>query len=212
MWKEHLFGNDDNLGLLKNLSKRIRILKCLRNYMPNNKFNQIVAGIFTSKLINCITVWGGVWGLPVQNVKNRRTTSITKQEMRKLQVIQNKAMRLMTGLDYNASTKSLLKSSNQLSVHQLVAYHTLCQVHKIKMSKLPAYHYERLFRKTEEKYPIRHKDKKVNYNLSLGRSHFFYQASTIYGLLPNRLKNIPKNALFKTECKKWVSLNIPIRP
>ena len=58
--------------------------------MPNNKFNQIVAGIFTSKLIYCITVWGGIWGLPDQNVINRRNTSITKNEMRKLQVLQIK--------------------------------------------------------------------------------------------------------------------------
>ena len=101
--------------------------------MPKNKFNQIVAGIFSSKLIYCIAVWGGIWGLPDQKVTNRRTTSITKHEMRKLQVMQNKVMRLMTGLDYNSSTVNLLKSSNQLSVHQLVAYHTLCQTHKINI-------------------------------------------------------------------------------
>ena len=50
-WKQHLHGNDENPGLIKNLSKRIGILKCLRKYLPNNKFNQIVAGIFTSKLV-----------------------------------------------------------------------------------------------------------------------------------------------------------------
>ena len=121
-------------------------------------------------------------------------------------------MRLMTGLDYNSSTKSLLKSSNQLSVHQLVAYHTLCQAHKIKLTKLPAYHHQRLFRKSEENYPMRNKDNRVNYNLSLGRSHFFHQASTVYALLPNRIKNTTKIATFKTECKKWVSQNVPVKP
>ena len=60
-WKDHIYGNDENQGLLKQLSKRIGILKKLRPLMNNKKFKQVVAGLFTSKLIYCIAVWGGVW-------------------------------------------------------------------------------------------------------------------------------------------------------
>ena len=62
-WKDHLFGNEENSGLIKELSKRIGILKKLRKYIPDKKFKQIVSGIFTSKLIYCMTVWGKVWNL-----------------------------------------------------------------------------------------------------------------------------------------------------
>ena len=55
-WKEHIYGDGENIGPLKNLSKRIGILKRLRRFIPNNKFKQIISGIFTSKLIYCITV------------------------------------------------------------------------------------------------------------------------------------------------------------
>ena len=118
--------------------------------MPNNRFNQIVSGIFTSKLIYCITCWGGLWNLPDQQTINRQNTAISENGLRKLEILQNKVMHLMTGLDFYTPTKDLLKSSKQLSVHQLVAYHTCCQVFKIESSKLPSYHYERLFLNPDE--------------------------------------------------------------
>ena len=73
-WKSHLYGNDEEIGLVKSLSKRIGILSKLRKYLPDRKFKQIADGLFTSKLIYCMTVWG---------------YNLTKQEMRKLQILQN---------------------------------------------------------------------------------------------------------------------------
>ena len=89
-----------------------------------------------------LTVWGSIWTKNAQY----NSTSITKEAMRKLQVCQNKCLRLITGHDYNTSTKTLLKDSKQLSVHQLVAYHSVCQVYSISRSKLPTHHYNRLFK------------------------------------------------------------------
>ena len=100
-WKDLIFGNEEESGLLKQLSKRIGILKKLRPFMSNKKFQQAVAGLFTSKLIYCITVWGSIWTKNAQY----NSTSITEEAMRKLQVCQNKCLRLITGHDYNTSTK-----------------------------------------------------------------------------------------------------------
>ena len=85
-WKNHLSGNDEELGLIKNLSKRIGILTKLQKYLPDKKFKQLVEGIFTSKLMYCITVWG---------------YNLSKEEMRKFQVLQNKSMRLISHSAYN---------------------------------------------------------------------------------------------------------------
>ena len=128
-WKNHLFGNDEELGLLKNLSKRIGILSKLRKYLPDKKFKQIVEGVFTSKLIYCITVWG---------------FSITKEELRKLQVLQNKCMRLISHSSYDTSRTELLTKCNQMSVKQLIIYHTACQTFRIYSAKYPIYHYQKL--------------------------------------------------------------------
>ena len=103
-------------------------------------------GIFTSKLIYGITVWGGIWGLPGSlDETNRKSTSITKEYMRKLQVLQNSALRTQTGSRYDVPTATLLSKTGQLSVHQLAAYHSATQVNKIHESKQPSYHQFRLF-------------------------------------------------------------------
>ena len=106
-----------------------------------------MSGIFTSKLIYCITVWGKIWNL----TDNDRGSSLTKSELYKLQVLQNKTLRLISGMDYDTPVSTLLKVCNELSVHQLIAYHTACQVYKIHTTKEPVYHYNRLFHDNSEK-------------------------------------------------------------
>ena len=61
-WKNHLYEDDENIGLLKELSKRIRMLKKLRKSLPTAKFKMIYSGLFTSILIYGITACGSVWG------------------------------------------------------------------------------------------------------------------------------------------------------
>ena len=204
-WKEHIYGDADNLGLLKQLSKRIGILKKIRRFIPDNKFKQIVSGIFSSKLIYCITVWGGIWGLPNEPNEKRRNTSISKESMRKLQVCQNKVLRLLTGKDYKTPTADLLDLCNELSVHQLVAYHSACQVFKVAKSQLPSYHYKRLFMEDNS-------ENIVDFRLAIGKSNFFYQSSKIWSSLPVEMKHAASIPAFKKLCKQWVKVNIAVKP
>ena len=43
----HLQGNSENLGLLKDLSKRLEIMKKLRLFIPEEKFRTIMNGLFS---------------------------------------------------------------------------------------------------------------------------------------------------------------------
>ena len=50
----------------------------------------VVNSLFYSKLVYCISVWGDVWDLPgVLDDQVRSVTSISKEDMRKLQVLQS---------------------------------------------------------------------------------------------------------------------------
>ena len=109
-----------------------------------SKFSQIVSGMFTSKLQFCSNVWGGIWNIP-GTVDNSIRTSITMKDMKRLQVLQNKTMRLETNLDFQTPTSDLLKQTGKLSVHQMVAYSTSVQMYNISRTYEPSYHYERLF-------------------------------------------------------------------
>ena len=61
-----------------------------------------------------------------------------------LQVLQNRAARLVTKLGWGTSTKVLLDQCGWLSVKQLVEYHSLILVYKIKSKKKPEYLYDKL--------------------------------------------------------------------
>ena len=50
-WKNHLYGEIDNEGLIPGLSKRIGMLKKIRKFVPRFKFSQTVGGMFTSRLM-----------------------------------------------------------------------------------------------------------------------------------------------------------------
>ena len=214
-WKHHLHGDgEENIGLLKTLSKRVGILKKLRKFIPTEKFKQIMAGLFTSKLIYGMCVWTGVWGIPGQ-VGEETRTSITKKDMHRLQTLQNKTLRLVNWADRSTPTAQLLCKTGSLSVHQLGAYLTLLQVFKTREAKLPEYHYRRLFEENETTVNVRSSDfpqSRVDFRLALSRGSFFYQGCRLWSALPGNLKLLTNPDSFKKKCKEWVKLNVKIKP
>ena len=213
-WRNHLEGDDDNQGLLPLLSKRVGILRRLRMYLPDTRFRMIVNGLFNSKLIYGITVWGGVWGLQGYDEETRKGIAFTKEDLRKLQVLQNKVMRLMTGMDPDTSTAQLCSLTNQLSVHQLTAYHSVNQVHKIYYKQKPSYHYNRLFGQRHDitTRGVASMQARVDFDLSLARTSFFYQSSRLWNQLPMNMKSNSNYDNFKKKTRVWVKSNIGIRP
>ena len=143
--------------------------------------------MITSKLIYGISVYGGVWGLPeIMHEEQIHSKSITKEDMRKLQVLQNSTLRILFRKPRKTPVTTLLKDANQMSVHQLVAYHTGCQTFKIYRNQRPAYHFNRLFsfeniQRTRAKTNL---ETSEEFGLALARSSFFYQAYHIWISLP----------------------------
>ena len=176
--------------------------------------------MFYSKLVYCISVWGDVWDLPgVLDDQVRSLTSISKEDMRKLQVLQCSVLRLQTGLNWYSSTEQLVTRANTLSVHQLVGYHTLLQVYKCRTTGEPSFMFKRLFPNTVQQEgnlgPLRsltHENIPVNFNLSLSRGSFFYRAAKLYNALPPDIKRCPTVLTFKKHLRKWVRNNISLVP
>lgn len=122
-WKHYLYGEkcrpkkEDNFtGLILKLSKRVGLLKQLRNKMNNKTFNMISNGIFTSLLIYGLPVFGNVWINNASDIK--RSKAFTKEDSRRLQVLQNKILRLKIHANRYMSTKDLISKSGELSVNQ----------------------------------------------------------------------------------------------
>ena len=213
-WKNHLYGDEENEGLMKILAKRVGMLKKLRRYMSPQVFKQALSGLFTSKLIYGISVWTGAWGTPGQTSEDTKT-SISKRDMNRLQTLQNKALRIVNFENRSTPTVKLLKSTGNISVHQLGAYHTLNQIYKIRKSEQPEYHFGRLFGENDQNFRYRSSDflaNRINFKLCLSRGSFFYQGCRLWTSLPGNIKCLTKEDTFKKKCKQWVIDNIKIKP
>ena len=220
-WIIYMHGNNKTdtekiTGLLMKLSQIIGILLKLSKVLTKQQFNSVSNGVFTSLLIYCIQVFGHVWGIDKHDETNRKYTNFTKEDCRRLQVLQNKMLKLRSGLPYDFPTNDLLKTTGELSVHQLVAYHTLLQTNKTLISKKPSYIYEKLNLRTAGEnsvFPQRQSHTiQIKKRLTLSRSCFIYRGASLFNLLPMELRISKNEKHFKTEVKVWVKTNIAIGP
>ena len=124
-WEHHLYGNDDNKGLIPKLSQRSKIIWKLSVIMPQKRLKMISQGIFFSLLKYCIEIYGNVWGLDIYDDQDRRYSAFTKDDNMQLQIIMNKVLRSLTGLDRETPVTTLHDTSGQLSVHQRCALYSL---------------------------------------------------------------------------------------
>ena len=115
-WRTHLYGDNENEDLVPQLSKRIGILKKLSTRMSKDRLKQFASGIFYSKLSYCLPVFGHVFGLESYKESNNRYTSYTTADNNRLQVLQNKLNRLITGAQQGTPTSKLLEQTDSLSI------------------------------------------------------------------------------------------------
>ena len=80
-----------------------------------------------SKLIQLIQLWGGTHNFLLSF----------------LQVLQNRAARMVTKCDWFTSTEVILRQCGWLSIRQLVVYHDVLQVYKIKTTRKPEYFFKK---------------------------------------------------------------------
>ena len=89
-WKDHLYGDKDNSGLVSQLKQRVGTLKRLSKYMSTERLKMMVSGIFYSKLMYCLPVIGNVHGLDIYRDSKGRSAGMTVTDCNKLQVLQNR--------------------------------------------------------------------------------------------------------------------------
>ena len=116
--------------------------------------------------------------------------------------LQNETPRLRLRAPHFTPVTELISRSGELSVHQLVGYHTLLQVQKVIANKKPAY----IARKPPLNKPVEgqafaHRQTNtisVNGRISsLSRSAFIYKGAALWNQLPLSLRNCEKTETFK---------------
>ena len=197
-WQEHILDSENSL--IRALVIRINALKRIK-HVASFKFRLIIAnGIFISKLLYCLPLFGGV----EENMLNS------------LQVVQNEAARTVTKLSRYTSTAELLKQTGWLSVRQMAFFYSVLMVHKIKNSDKPAY----LASKLRNNYQYDTRNSRVNIiqqgpefraKRALTMNSWRWYASKNFNILPVDIRSCSQTNSFKLKLRCWVKENIPLK-
>ena len=216
-WKEFLYGEqwreDDNaIGLIPQLAQRAGILSRISKYMPSDRFKLFCNGIFHSKISYCIQVFSHVWNLSTLDDETRRFYAFTKSDNKKLQILQNKTMRLKTHLPFHTTTETLCTASGDLSVQQLTAFSTLVSAQKSMFHKKPEYLARRLEPRSGPELSRQSNTLRIDSRLTLSRGGYFYRTAKLFNMLPDHLRSPLEPITFRTKVKQWIIENIPVKP
>ena len=192
-------------GLISQLSRRVGMLSRLVRLVSTNRLKMLVNGLFMSKLLYCLPLFSNIWGLKTNKVGQTRYNSFTKANLRSLQVLQNKTLRLLTGRSYDTPILQLLEETKMLSVNQLVAFTTTMVVFKVHNSGEPTYLANRLKINAGGRINI-------HFNLARAQEGFMYRAAKCFSLLPTEIKSETKESKFKVKLREWIKKNVPAIP
>ena len=196
-WKHHILVSEDSL--VKQLISRVNGLAMLSPRASLETRLMDANGIIMSKLCYLIQLWGGC------------ENYLAKQ----LQVLQNRAARLVTGNGWFTPKKKLLKTCKWLSINQLIFYQSIVAAHKIVTTNSPHH----LATRMTTTHPRRTRQattgcirfgENFSANQSLVKTSFCYRATTQYNSIPASIRSIRSIATFKSKLKKWVEINVPI--
>ena len=174
--------------LKSKLRKRLVGLNHIKYILPFPTRKAVSDGMFNSILVYCLPLFGGC----------------DIQEVKELQVLQNKAARIVCHSPLRAGRKEMFDLLGWLSVKQLILYHSLLSVYRIRSSQEPEYLASRLSRENRYSNIILPKT-----NLSLYRHSFAYRAARDWNMLPQGLRQIRTTKNFKKELMTWVKREIP---
>ena len=195
-WKENPRDNPKE-SMIKCLSTRLKALAKISHIASFKTRKMIANGIFLSKLIYLIQVWGGT----------------SEFLLSSLQILQNKAARYVTRLSWYTPIKILLNQCGWLTVRQLAVYHSLNLIYKTKRDEKPVYFHLKFsehFLYTT-RFACGNKIKfEMNVKKKLTEQNFTYKTIKIWNDLPIEIRQAETLTDFKNQVKVWIKLNIQI--
>ena len=184
---------------MKSLNTRLSAMKQVGKVATSKTRKIIADGVFKSKLVYLISLWGGC----------------EKYLIRSLQIVQNKAARVVTKLDWNTNTQVLLSQCGWLSVLQLAVYHTLVLVHTVLQTRQPEYLHS--FFSLDYRVKTRLADQQIlkpsqvlTPEHDLVTDSFRWRALRNWNSLPLDIRSISSTTKFKLQARIWVKANVPL--
>ena len=174
--------------LQERLKGRLAGLSHIKFILPFSTRKIISEGMFNSVLSYCLPLFGGC----------------DLQEIKDLQILQNKAARIVTHSQLRTSRDRMYDQLSWLTVRQLIMYHTLLTVYRIRATEEPEYLARILC------YDSR-LDKIVvpNPKLTLRQKSFTIRGACNWNSLPQYIRRLDTISSFKKEVKAWIKREVP---
>ena len=190
---------DKNLSLTyhinetcKKATNSIRSIGRIRKYLTKENLKLLVNALVISRLDYCNSI---LYGLP-------------KQELDKLQRIQNTAARLITGTKHYESIKPALRELHWLPIESRIIFKLLLITFKIIHGLCPAY-LSPLLQQYCPQRNLRSSSKllftvPIVNSVTYGERAFSFSAPKLWNTLPNSVKNAPSLSTFKSALKTFL--------
>ena len=169
------------------LTKRLTGLMKLKYLMKRSNKRNIIQGVFSSVLCYCLPLFGGC----------------SKADLNVIQVQQNKAAQIALNCPPRTSRKLMFDSLDWLTVKQLIAYHTIITVYKIRNANVPEDLAEILNKENHNGHIV-----VKNTQLELYRCSFVFRGSVLWNNLPRSLRTESKLSQFKKLLRGWIMENV----
>ena len=143
------------------------------------------------------------------------TWSSCGEDVKHLQVLQNRAARSVTGCGWFTPKRKLMKMCKWLSINQLVFYQAVVMAHKIVLTSSP-YHLASKMSTTHPRETRQSTSGCIRFgeNFSANQApvqkSFCHRATGQYNTIPASLRSERSMPSFKLKLKKWVESNIPV--
>ena len=182
-WTKHI---DELKSKLQVRLHGLQTVRYIVNSMQIRK--KVEEGVFMSVLVYCIPVWGGCG----------------KTHVADLQVLQNVAAQHVLRLPRMSSRHKMYDELDWLTVSQLIFYHTMMLVYRIRKSGEPEYLAEKL----------RNENFRGNViapitRLTIVKNSFVFRGAHGWSSLPARLRSLDKIEAFKKGLRKYTMDKIP---
>ena len=159
----------------------------------------IANGIFYSKVVFLISVWGGA----------------EEYLLNSIQIMINKAMRAICKVGRSVKIEELQRRTNWLSVRQAVMYHSLMEARRVLVTREPQYLYQRLTSTRAEatiQTRTRHGAVAPAPRLALTQSSWRYRVLEAQERLPRDLMDLPvgenRDRIYRNRLRAWVKSSV----
>ena len=159
----------------------------------------IANGVIMSKFLYLRQLWGGC----------------PNYLLNLLQILQNRAARLVSNKDRYTPVKELLSSCGWLSIRQLVAFHRVLLLYKVNYDIKPKNFMEKFSSNQNPFYKTRFQDdghikNSRIYRRDESKTSFVPDSIAVWNRLPALIRKSKNPEVFKTNLKPWIANNIEI--